>query len=255
VGVRKVNANLPIGECKLCLKEKPLHESHLIPRALYAHGKRKISFATRSVSGSNPRQMKVHLLCLDCERRFNEYGENEVLKWLAPKSARCFPLLDRLRVACPCEDFPALSVFKCRDVGVDAAKLTYFTLSVVWRRAIHDWIGFDDQLLPRWSLGTFGEQLRSFLAGEEPFPPDTAVFVIVCTDSYSREFWTAPAHDVVCNCLGFEFLARGVYFRALMGKHLPPDSDTLSSALPHERILYGHCRNMTVEKLKILASL
>lgn len=249
--MRKANGNPPIGQCRLCLKERPLHESHLMPRALYAHGRRKITFATRSLSGSNPKEIKANLLCLDCEQRFNGYGESEVLKWLAPKSIRRFPLHDRLRVACPCEDFPTLSVFKCRDVGVDAAKFTYFTLSVVWRMTIHDWVGFDDRVLPRWNLGTFGEQLRGFLVGDEAFPPDTAVFVIVCTDSYSREFWTAPASDVVCNCLGFEFLARGVYFRALMGKHLPPDSHTLSCALPYERITYGHCRNLTIEKLKV----
>jgi len=246
-------ANLPIGQCRLCLKEKPLHESHLMPSALYAHGKRKITFATRSISGSNPKELKVHLLCFDCEQRFNSHGEDEVLRWLAPKSIKCFPLHDRLRVANPCEDSPAFSVFKCADIGIDAAKFTYFTLSVVWRRAIHDWVGFDDQVMPRWPLGAFGEQLRSFLAGEAAFPPDTAVFVIVCTDSYSREFWTAPASDVVHNCLGFEFLARGVYFRALMGMHLRPDSHTLSCGLPYERILHGHCRNLTMERLKVLA--
>jgi len=96
-------------------------------------------------------------------------------------------LHDRLRVAYPCEDSPRLSVFNCRDVGVDAAKFTYFTLSVVWQRAVHDWVGFDDIVLPRWNGGTLGEQLRMFLAGEETIPPDTAVFVTVCTDSYSRE--------------------------------------------------------------------
>jgi hypothetical protein len=238
------------------LKEKPLHESHLMPRALYRHHKKlKIVYATRSVSGANPKQMKAHLLCFDCEQRFSRHGESEVLRWLAPKSIRDFPLHDRLRVANPCEDYPKLSVFRCRDVGVDAAKFTYFTLSVAWRRAIHDWISFDDQVLPRWELGAFGEELRAYLSGEEAFPPNTAVYVIVCTDSYSREFWIAPSTGVAYNCLGFEFLARGVYFRALMGKHLPLDTLHLSCALPYERIVYGHCRTMTMEKLKILAPL
>ncbi len=80
-----------------------------------------------------------------------------------------------------------------------------------------------------------------------------AVIIIVCTDAHSREFWTTPSTDTVCNCLGFEFLARGVYFRALMGYHLPPNALQVSCASPHERILYGHCRNMTEEKLQLLA--
>ena len=62
-------------------------------------------------------------------------------------------------------------MFKCRDVGIDAEKFTYFTLSVAWRRAIHDWISFDDQVLPRWELGAFGEQLRAFYPAKKVFRP------------------------------------------------------------------------------------
>jgi hypothetical protein len=68
----------------------------------------------------------VHLLCFDCEQRFDRLGETEVLKWLAPKSRKAFPLHDRLRVAYPCEKSPPnyspLEVFNCADIGVDAAK-------------------------------------------------------------------------------------------------------------------------------------
>lgn len=250
---------LPTGQCRLCLRQKPLHKSHLMPHALYAHGKRKITFATRTGSGINPKEIKDHLLRFDCEQRFDRLGENEVLKWLAPKSKSDFPLHDRLRVACPWAtgppNYPPLSVFRCADVGIDAAKFTYFALSVMWRRAIHDWVGFDGEIIPAQNLGFFGEQLRAFLAGEAPFPPDTAVVVKVCSDSYSREIWTIPSSDVVLNCLGHEFLARGVYFRALMGKHLPLDSNTVSCSLPYERVVYGPCRAETAEKLRILAPL
>jgi hypothetical protein len=257
--VPKARINLPIGQCRLCLKDRPLHKSHLMPRALYAHGKRKITYASRVRSGENPQEIKGHLLCFDCEQRFDSLGEKEVLKWLAPKNPKAFPLHDRLRVACPCDksppDYPPLQVFKCADIGVDAEKFVYFTLSVIWRRAVHDWPGFDNELLPRWNLGTFGEQLRTFLAGESLFPPDTAVMVVACSDSYSREIFWAPTQNVLFNCLAFEFLARGVYFRALMGKHLPHDAHYLSCTPPYERIIYGHRRSETEQKLRILAPL
>jgi hypothetical protein len=42
------------GRCKLCLRQEQLHESHLMPSALYAPGKKGIQFATRSQSGQNP---------------------------------------------------------------------------------------------------------------------------------------------------------------------------------------------------------
>jgi hypothetical protein len=77
--------------------------------------------------------------------------------------------------------------------------------------------------------------------------------IVVCSDAHSRQFWTAPSSDVVWNCLGFEFLARGVYFRALMGHHLPPETRDVSCASPYGRILLAQCRNMTIEKLQLMA--
>jgi hypothetical protein len=259
----KTSLEAVIGKCKLCLKQKQLQESHLMPSALYAPGKKGIQFATRSQSGQNPQHMKAHLLCSDCEQRFNRLGESEVLRWLAPKARKQFPLHDRLRVALPCGEIPPQSVYNStdvgysvyngNDVGLDTEKFAYFTLSVAWRRSIHEWINFDGTPLPPMNLGAFGEDMRKFLLGETGFPPDTAIMIIVCSDAHSREFWTSPSGDVVCNCLGIEFLARGVYFRALMGYQLPPNARQISCARPHGRILRGHCRNMTEEKLKLLA--
>jgi hypothetical protein len=253
--VAKASPEPVFGQCKLCLKHKQLCESHLIPKALYAPGKKGIQYATRSQSGVNPEQMKAHLLCFDCEQRFNQLGEWEVLRWLAPKAPKeQFPLHDRLRVALPCGEIQGLSMYHGSDVGVDTEKFAYFTLSVAWRRSIHQWTNFDGTPLPPWNLGAFGEQMRAFLAGEAGVPPNTAIMVIVCSDEYTRQVWTAPSTDVVYNCLGFEFIARGVYFRGLMGHHLRPDFHKVSCASPYGRILHGHCREMTEEKLRILAA-
>jgi hypothetical protein len=167
-----------------------------------------------------------------------------------------FPLHDRLRVALPCGEIQAFSIFKGADVGLDMEKFAYFTLSVAWRRSIHEWMNFDGTPLPQWPLGAFGEQMRTFLVGETGFPPDTAIMVIVCSDEHSRQFWTTPSSDVVYNCLGFEFIARGVYFRGLMGRHgrhLSPNFHKVSCMPPHGRLLHGHCRGMTEEKLQLLA--
>jgi hypothetical protein len=115
----KTNREPVFGQCKLCLKQKQLHESHLIPKALYAHGKKGIQYATRSESGQNPEHLKAHLLCLACEQRFDRLGESEVLRWLAPKARKKFPLHDRLRVALPCGEIPPYSIYKGADVGLD----------------------------------------------------------------------------------------------------------------------------------------
>jgi hypothetical protein len=101
-----------------------------MPRALYAPGKKGIQYATRSQCGINPEHIRAHLLCFDCEQRFDRLGESEVLRWLAPKAMRQFSLHERLRVAVPCGETRHLSVYKGSDVGVDAEKLAYFTLVV-----------------------------------------------------------------------------------------------------------------------------
>jgi hypothetical protein len=240
-----------LGNCKLCLKQAQLCESHLMPRALYAPGKKGIQYATRLESNQNPEHLKAYLLCFDCEQRFNNFGECEVLRWLAPRAHKSFPLYERLRVGSPLQEFPRFSIFQGSNFGLLTEKFAYFTLSVVWRRSIHQWIGFDGKPLPMWNLGTFGEEMRSFLAGESQFPCDTAVVVMVCSDEYTRQFWTTPSADVVHNCLGFEFIARGVYFRVLMGHHLPPEFRYVSCAPPTGHILLGQCRESTRDKLSV----
>jgi hypothetical protein len=115
--IMKTPSEPVFGECKLCLEQKQLFESHLMPRALYAPGKKGIQYATRSQSGQNPEHIKAHLLCFDCEQRFDHLGESEVLRWLAPKARKTFPLHDRLRVALPCGEIQGLSIVKITDTS------------------------------------------------------------------------------------------------------------------------------------------
>jgi hypothetical protein len=64
-------------------------------------------------------------------------------------------------------EIPLYSVYKGSDVGLDTEKFAYVTLSIFWRRAVHDWTNSDGTLMPRWSLGVFGDQLRGFLSGDD----------------------------------------------------------------------------------------
>ncbi len=241
-----------IGICKLCRREKRLHESHFMPAALYAPGKKGSQYSTRSESGEYPDEIKAHLLCFDCEQRFDRRGESEVLKWLAPKAPNKFPLSDRLRVALHVAQVPSYLVFRGVDINLNTEMFAYFALSVAWRRSIHTWQIFDGSTLPACPLGDFGEQLRGYLSGESVFPPHTAVMVIACSDKFSRQYWYPPSNDVIFNCLVFEFLVRGVYFRILMGHHLPADAPEISCSQPYGRLLYGDCEEMTRQKLSIL---
>jgi hypothetical protein len=186
----------PRGICKLCLQEKELLKSHYVPSALYASPK-KLEFATREGSGVVGKHIKVPLLCNECEGLFDRNGESEVLRHIAPKSFKYFPLHEKLRLALPREECADISRFSGDDVGVDMDKFAYFALSLVWRGAVHDWVMFDGTVRPRTMLGGFEEPIRQYLAGEATLPPDTAVIVIVCTDDEVRTIFTTPWKRIV----------------------------------------------------------
>jgi hypothetical protein len=164
------------------------------------------------------------------------------------------PLRDRLRVALPCGEIPPYSIYKGADVGVDTEKFTYFTLSVAWRRSIHEWMNFDGTPLPRWNLGTFGEQMRTFLSGESGFPPDTGVMIIVCSDAHSANFGPLqrPIQSAIASALNSSLA--GFTSGHLWGINCR--RTLVMSVLLHHTDAFctEHCRNMTMEKLQILAA-
>src|SRR3954462_3956533 len=108
---------MPVGTCKLCLsKGVELRESHFIPRALYPR-RVKQQFATRRKKGIINDEIKAYLLCAECEQRFDRNGEAEVMRHVAAKSVKYFPLREKLNHSIPREKYPDLSVFAGYEVG------------------------------------------------------------------------------------------------------------------------------------------
>jgi hypothetical protein len=120
------------GICKLCLMGRWLQKSHYIPAALYATPK-KLEFATVESTGFVDEHIRVPLLCESCEGLFDRNGEQEVLRHIAAKSFKRFPLAEKLKLALPREEYPDLSRFCGTELGMDMDKFAYFALSVVWR--------------------------------------------------------------------------------------------------------------------------
>ena len=82
--------------CAMCLQQKTLVRSHLIPAALYAYcrkgGHRPIRFGDGALIPTD-RQTQDYLLCRECETVLNRGGE----AWMGKKLAtweRTFPLYD-----------------------------------------------------------------------------------------------------------------------------------------------------------------
>lgn len=121
---------MEIGICKLCLEEKELFNSHIIPKFAYKYvydyskGGRKISHYTPSLSNdliqtSKQQGYKESLLCNNCESKFN-FWETYVSKMLK-KSLTNFAIDN--------EDI----LYK---IEIDYIKFKLFFMSILWRCGI-----------------------------------------------------------------------------------------------------------------------
>jgi hypothetical protein len=218
-----VSDKSPIGVCRLCRKEAALRKSHFIPAAFYRPKGQE--YTTRKQSGVTDMEVKIRLLCGDCEVLFNDSGESEVIKWIAPK-AKQFPLYERIKLAIPILTLQNPDHYSGTTLGVNMDRFGYFALSVLWRSAVVEWPLPDGTMSSVIELGEHEELIRTFLLGESAFPVDTTVGVLVCTDQASREAWFTPSKIVDEAYVGMNvvgFLLRGVLFRIFMGKTVPRD--------------------------------
>ena len=227
--------------CPLCQTTKDVkvfRKSHFIPAGLYHSGKKGLLYGTRSGTGHLERHIKDLLLCSGCEHLLDEGGESYVLSHIAAKVTDEFPLHRVLSLALPRESYPDVSRFSGDDLGVNLEKFAHFALGIVWRATIHDWTMPDGTILPRQAIGDFEPPIRRYLLGG-PFPRDTSVIVIVCSDHESRRIWTTPTIFVEANCLNFRFLARGVFFRVMMGYQIPEAFREMSCISSRKCLFYG----------------
>lgn len=200
-----------------------LQESHYISAGLYRGSKRRnVTIFSKSGAIQEPEQVKDYLLCSECEQRFDQRGESEVLRAIAAKAGKTFPLHERLSenktFLVKTEE---LTYFSGPSVGLDMDQFAYFALSVAWRGAVHAWRFPDGETVDALDLGEFREPIRRYLLGEVEFPRDVVVIVIVMSDAESRQWWLLPTPIHEDNCLNIRFHARGVFFRIMLGRDIP----------------------------------
>lgn len=217
-----------------------------MPAALYPR-RGDYEFVTPTATGHSAQHLSQPLLCGACEKRFNRNGESEALRAIAPKSLKRFPLHEQMRWAPPREVEKSSSRFAGYELGLDMDQFAYFAVSVVWRGAAAAWRMPDGRATTPLVLGGFEPPIREYLLGHAPFPPDTAVIVIAGSDRDFRRSFFLPTSFVEAHCLNFSFVARGVFFRRMMGHHLSHYFRDFSCTSPRKCIFYADLARRTRE--------
>ncbi len=232
------------GQCKLCLQLRDLQNSHLMPAALY----RK----SRNPGASNPnpmqvterrsvqtsRQLRNYVLCRDCEQLFSRRGENYVMTQVFDGNSNRFPLLDMLRASTPSWlPGPEFTGYDMTSLpGVDREQLGYFAASAFWRASVHIWREPGEKPVTI-DLGTYNEPFRQYLLGQNGFPANVAMLIIVCTDTISRESFYTPSLGRTGNDRTYSFIAKGLNFLMVVGKQVPQELRNLCAVTGARKLI------------------
>jgi hypothetical protein len=164
----------PLARCRLCLEERLLCDSHLIPAAALS--------LLHSPNLKNPhpvqlgetdalrtsKQLKDYLLCEECEARFRVNGEDWVLAncWRSKQEFRIREAL--LRNKPFAVGSTGVAAYKASEIPeIDTDRLIYFGLSIFWRASVHTWR--TGKRIVHLELGRYSEALRLFLFDKQ-FP-------------------------------------------------------------------------------------
>lgn len=131
---------------------------------------------TEKAAVQTSKQVRGHILCSDCEHRFDRRGENCVIRncWRAPDT---FPLQEGLKAAAAIAVQGTLRVYRAAEVPqLHIERFVYSGASVYWRAAAHRWHSAAEGQV---RLGPYEEGLRRFLLDEAPFPVGMAMLLMI----------------------------------------------------------------------------
>jgi hypothetical protein len=160
----------PNETCSLCLNDRELCFSHLIPKSAYKPLRSAKSpnpnplILTEKTSYTSSWQVADYLLCLECEQRFREKGEDWVLahSYRGPGKFRFREILHANQPMFEGPEGLIYSTSMIPDLNMEA--IIYFASSVFWRAGAHRWRR--DRMIINIDLGKYEEPLRLFLRGE-----------------------------------------------------------------------------------------
>jgi hypothetical protein len=227
--------------CRLCLEPRVLRASHFVPASFYPKNKR-LEMATRESAQVDSIEVVDRVLCENCERRFNRFGENDALRWLAPKAkSGSSPLWKAIRAASPAFSDADCAMYFASALGLPVGAFAYLVLSLVWRSAAHSWTLPDGKRTVPLDLGDYYEPLREYLSGQRGFPEHTYLTMALCTDRYTQRYWLPPSRSEDLPGLIVVPLF-GALFRVWFGRVIPrPIESQVFFPSDANRVFVTHC--------------
>lgn len=225
--------------CKLCGENRPLMNSHIIPRGLYARVQKqsadRVNELVHSDTENNSlylssKQLKQRLLCEECEARLQSF--EDFYFRLVDKEP------DRLARSVSEESDYLSNNLSSHFSEVELRNIAGFILSIFWRcnlsrhRELKDYHG---------ALGReFSEELRLFLLGVGSFPQRTLVRIMLYSENDVPEWFSYPSRERQKHSEGY-FWSHGMrclniefdVFRGLHNHYLPPIDDASCSVRLH----------------------
>ena len=203
-----------------------MQASHFLPKGVYRilrdDGALNPNpwFITEGKTVQTSLQLKMPLLCHDCEQRLSKHGEHWVLQNCL-KSDGSFPLASILASRAPdvFSDANPTRVYLAAHIPeINCSALAYFAASMFWRGSIHGW-NLDGSIPVQ--LGPFGESFREYLMGKAGFPGNCALLVSVREGKAIDRLTHAPVGERKGLCHVYKFPMPGLAFALAVGKNIP----------------------------------
>jgi hypothetical protein len=216
-----------LGKCKLCLLDGvELQDSHYLSKGIYKKLRNENAknpnpvLITKTKIVQTSSQLRRRLLCKVCEDRLNSGGEAWVLKHCLQADGK-FPLRDILSGRTPdlqASGAPTRVYGAGRITEISVSKIAYFATSIFWRGTLHGWN--DDGSIPV-DLGPFEERFRKYLVGEESFPINASLWVMVREGGGIQQLTYTPLQERVNGLRTCKFPMPGLAFVLIVSKNTP----------------------------------
>lgn len=185
---------------------------------------------------STSSQVAAHLLCRECEQRFNRNGE----KWVSENGFRG---QGNFRLQSVLRNSPRLGKTRSSlyfagvempEVNMD--QLCYFGASVFWRGSAPRWDGGDSI-----DLGpVYKEQFRRFLMDEIAFPAN-AILQLHVSNAYrpmEGAFFPSGGRVSKAGFHKYTFMLPGMLFTLALGGRTPPNLRSLCAVHSEKRLIF-----------------